>query len=78
MFKIVSSIQKRWISSVLNQQRECFVEIQGELSILIVCWIYYLEHTGLIFLNRPSRKNAFGHQMVRELKESIDFVSQNQ
>jgi hypothetical protein len=78
MFKIAATIQKRWVSSVLNQHRECFVEIQGKLSILILYLIYYLEHTAFVFLNRPSRKNAFGHQMVRELKESIDFVSQNQ
>lgn len=76
MFRLV--VGKRFLSSVLDKNRECFVEVESKLfsqclaQILTSC--NSVDHLAYIKFNRPNRKNALGYQMVKELNEVIDYL----
>lgn len=65
-------------SVVQDEGRECFVTLKGSLP-LGETWCTYKfspqsEAIGIINLNRPSRKNAFGRVMLNQLREAIEVI----
>lgn len=76
-FNFAYKFAKKSFSSVANNQtRECFVRDFGNLILIAFPKILIVEN-GLskIILNRPQKMNSIGKQMLSDLGECIEHVS---